>query len=172
MKLDNVLRKSGFHRSKLDPCVYFRINGHRMIIVAIYVDDMLIFTNDTSLRDELKSTLMNEFKMKDLGEAKSCIGLHITRDKKNGVIYVDQQKYVNEILVKFGMADCKLSATPTDPNQKLSKDMEPKDAKQKKKMEDIPYREAVGSLLYLAQCSRPDCLLQLAVCRATITIQV
>lgn len=126
-----------------------------MIFVALYVDDMMIYTNSTNWLNTLKASLMKVFEMKDLGEAENCIGLYI-RDKENCHIYLDQQKYVNEILSKFGMADCKPVSTPIDPNQKLSSDMSPKTSHEIKKVVNVPYQEAVGSLIYLSQCTRPD----------------
>ncbi|XP_067208508.1 uncharacterized protein [Linepithema humile] len=54
------------------------------------------------------------------------------------------------------MINCKPAATPSDPNQKLSTEMSPKTEDKKQELEGVPYQEAVGSLLYLAQGTRPD----------------
>lgn len=54
------------------------------------------------------------------------------------------------------MVDCNPVKTPADPNQKLTADMSPKTPEEIAEMEAVPYREAVGSILYLAQCTRPD----------------
>lgn len=54
------------------------------------------------------------------------------------------------------MNDCKSVSTPADPNQKLTKDMCPKSEKEMEEMASIPYHEAVGGLLYIAQGTRPD----------------
>lgn len=62
--------------------------------------------------------------MKDLGLANYCVGLHITRDKSRGIIYIDQTKYIEELLEKFNMSDCKPVDTPCDYTQRLTKDMQ------------------------------------------------
>lgn len=54
------------------------------------------------------------------------------------------------------MADCNPLSTPMDINQKLNKSMSPKNEEEIKEMENIPYQEAVGSILYLVQGTRPD----------------
>ncbi|KAK9681226.1 Tc5 transposase DNA-binding domain [Popillia japonica] len=122
------------------------------LIVAIYVDDLLIFWKDINDRDNLKKTLSEAFHMKDMGKAKHCIGLNITYDEEIKAISLDQSKYIKEILATFGMAACKPAATPSDPSQRLSVRMCNTD----EVIENVPYQEAVGSLLYLAQGTRPD----------------
>lgn len=147
IKFSNVLTTAGYVRSTLDPCVYFKFVGHRKILISIYVDDVLIFSNCTELRSELRNILMTNFKMKDLGLAKYCVGLRITRDKKNNAIYVEE-----ELLEKFEMTNCNPMETPSDPNQRLAKE-EPNDDFDPT---NIPYQQAVGCILYLTQGTRPD----------------
>lgn len=81
-KLNEALQKYGMKRSELDPCIYYRIEGKRMTFMALYVDDMLLFTNDDDFCKLFKSKLMNEFKMKFLGEAKRCLGMRINKTKE------------------------------------------------------------------------------------------
>ena len=132
-----------------DPCIYYMIDEHIIFFVAVYVDDLLLFSNNDDFKILVKSHLMKKFVMKDLGVASCCVGLRIRRDRKNGIIYVDQETYSKEILARFNMTDCKPVFTPADENTKL--------LKSSKIVEDnIPYQEAVGSLLYLAQGTRPD----------------
>lgn len=47
-------------------------------------------------------------------------------------------------------------STPSDPNTKLTKEMSPTKVDEKQQMMNIPYQEAIGSILYLTQCTRPD----------------
>lgn len=137
MKLHSVLISTGYKCSKLDPCIYFKIEINFMIFIAIYVDDVLYFTNCTHMKNELYDILTSNFKMKDLGEAQYCLGIRIKRDKDKGIIYLDQEKYINEILEKFGMNDCKPIDTPCDPNQKLTKNLESENDFDQEK---IPYQ--------------------------------
>lgn len=156
IRLNETLLKFGLKRSKIDPCVYFLINGPKIIVVAIYVDDVLIFTNDISLENRLKSELCADFKMQDMGEATSVLGVRITRNKDDNSIAIDQSHYIAEMLKRFGMTDCNAVSTPLDPNQKISSKMCPTDDQGKAEMASKPYMEAVGSLLFAAQNTRPD----------------
>lgn len=149
IKLDAALKKHGLKKSVADPCIYYASDLN--IIIAIYVDDILIFHRNQNDLIRIKKFLHSNFKMKDLGKAKSCLGMRI--DQHRDGIYLDQITYVNDILSRFGMADCKPVGTPSDINSKLSvttindnNDLTGK----------VPYREAIGSLIHLANCTRPD----------------
>lgn len=154
--LNEVLLKFGLQRSEVDQCVYHYIDGEKILYVAIYVDDVLVFCNDLDTINELKLDLAKNFKMKDLGEAFSVLGVRITRDYQKGTIKIDQTKYIEEILNRFSMSDCKAVSTPIDVCQKLSSEMCPTDDNEKQEMAKIPYMQAVGSLLFAAQITRPD----------------
>lgn len=152
-KLENALKSFGLRKSQVDPCVYFSNNID--LILAIYVDDILIFWKDEEKKNELKKSLSTVFKMKDMGVANNCVGLHITYNQ-NGNICLDQSTYIRDMLKKFNMADCKPVSTPSDANQKLTMDMCASSEGDREKLRNIPYQEAVGSLLYLVQGTRPD----------------
>lgn len=100
IKLDNVLKSLGLKQSNADPCIYFNLEGNKILIIAVYVDDLLIFTNNQPMKLKLKSNLKKKFKMKDMGQARFCLGLQITRDRKRGKIWLDQRQYIGEILEK------------------------------------------------------------------------
>lgn len=124
-----------------------------MIFIAIYVDDVLCFTNCMKMKHELYNILTTNFKMKDLGEAKFCLDLRITHDKVNNAIYLDQERYINDMLDRFGMTDCKPADTPADPNKKLTKC---EDSENNFDRANTPYQQAVGSIFNLTQGTRPD----------------
>lgn len=150
-KLSATLKSMDLTQSKLDPCIYFKIvDDKNILFVAIYVDDLLIFTNNLESKKNIKEELNNKFKMKDLGDVSYCIGVHVERDRQNGIIYLDQKKYILEILNKFGMSDCKPVKTPMDINTKF------KTSDDSKVLNNIPYQEIIGCLLYITQITRPD----------------
>lgn len=155
-KLDSTLREIGFKRSSVDPCVYFFIYEDKKTFLAVYIDDLLIFTNDKQRYLFIKSELEKRFQMTDLGEAAFCVGLRITRDRQNGIISLDQQRHIMDLLIKFQMVNCNTVSTPMDPNQKLSKEMSPKTLAEREEMAEVPYQVLVGGLLYISQGSRPD----------------
>lgn len=149
LKLNDVLVNIGLKRSKIDPCIYYLVKDSMMIYIAVWVDDFLIFTNDKNTTQELKEKLMKEFDMKDLGEMRQCIGININRNRKEGVIMIDQEKYINLILDRFSMSQCRPVRTPIEVNAKFDKNPEGE-------ANNFPYREAVGCLIYLAHVTRPD----------------
>lgn len=102
----------------------------------------------------MKYELSTKFRMKDLGEARQVLGMRITR--KGGAIGLDQQRYTEELLQRFNMVDCNPTSTPAEVNLRLTKAMSPKTEQEKERMQNVPYRELVGGLQFLAQCTRPD----------------
>lgn len=149
LKLDGALQRFGLVKSKVDPCIYKTKN--LQLIIAIYVDDFLILYKKTAELDSLKQYLNKNFMMKDLGSAKSCLGIRISQQK--GVIQLDQAIYIENILERFGMINCKPVGTPADTSTKLSlQDFNENDSL----VGRVPYQEAIGSLLYVAQATRPD----------------
>lgn len=85
-KLDRTLKEFGLEKSKTDPCIYYREAGDNRLIVAIYVDDLLILSNKTG--EERKDCLRRKFEMKDLGEAKQFLGIDIERTDETGDILI------------------------------------------------------------------------------------
>ena len=97
-------------------------------------------------------------KVKDLGVAQYLLGIEMRR-MKEGMMEGDillEQKYVVEILKQFDMLDCKPASTPLEPSVKLTIKDSPVDDNGKARMEQYPYRQVVGKLMYLAVCTRPD----------------
>jgi hypothetical protein len=67
-KIRRYLKSIGFEQTHSDHCVY--INKDTDVILALWVDDLIIFSKNTSAIEEVKDQLRKEFEMKDLGELK------------------------------------------------------------------------------------------------------
>ena len=78
------------------------------------------------------------------------------RDRAARTITISQGKYVVDVLKPFGMEDCKAVGTPLDMNSKLVKLSEEEYALESQSMTEIPYKQAVGSLMYAMIATRPD----------------
>jgi hypothetical protein len=74
---DSFMLGLGFLGSKLDHCVYYKQNGGHLLVITLYVDDMLYFSNSKDVIYDLKSHLSTQFDMKELGVAKYILGMYI-----------------------------------------------------------------------------------------------
>ena len=148
-KLNEVLKKFGAKPSNADPCVYFLDQGEDMLLIAVYVDDIFVISKNLQKIIEVKKNLSKEFDIKELGDVSYCLEIEFTRKEKK--IGMHQTGYIREILNLFGMTDCKPVSTPMDIKVKLTKtEKDPSD-----KERELPYRELVCVLMYLAVAIRP-----------------
>jgi hypothetical protein len=82
------------------------------VYLLFYVDDMLIASHDKSLIVELKAQLSHDFDMKDLGPAKKILGMEIQRDHRAGTLFISQKSYIEKVLEKYNLSNCKSIAIP------------------------------------------------------------
>lgn len=149
-KLNKFLEDFGLQRINSDPCVYFMEANGIIIILGIYVDDGLLSSNSKDATKEILDYLEEHFEI-SIEEANCFIGLQIERDTINNTLKIHQRPYLEKILKRYNMEDCKAVSTPMDVNTRLVKSTE-----ESKDEKDYPYKEAVGSLIYLMIGSRPD----------------
>ena len=91
------------------------------MIVIIYVDDLVILSSDVDMINELKACLECQFKMSDLGELHFFLGVLFERNRRSRTITMHQRSYIESVLERFGMADCKPIATPLNAKTSLPK---------------------------------------------------
>ncbi|GKB47534.1 retrotransposon protein, putative, ty1-copia subclass [Tanacetum coccineum] len=126
-RFDEYMLSNGFKRSSYDSCVYYRSYAPgEYIYLLLYVDDMLIACKSKAEIGSTKSLLKKEFDMKELGEAKKILGMEIVRDRSRKILRVSQSWICS-------VRDCDV--------ERISK---------------VPYANAIGSLMYLMVCTRPD----------------
>lgn len=93
---------------------------------------------------------MAVFDARDLGEVTFFLGMSITRDRASRQITLAQPRMTADLLAQYGMTGAKGTRTPLSTGVKLHKAGEALDTSQ------YPYAALVGSLMYLAVCTRPD----------------
>lgn len=163
---DIFMIDKGYTRSRYDNCVYFRqYSDGTFIYLLLYVDDMLIASKDKTLIGMLKSQLSKEFEMKDMAAAKKILGMEIHKDRKAGKLYLSQERYLEKVLCKFNMDNCKTVSAPLAAHFKSSAECCPQTEEDIKRMSNVPYSSTVGSLMYAMVCTRPDLSHALSVVR-------
>lgn len=80
-KLDNQLKELNLKPLPADNCVYLKRERNGVLIVSLYVDGLIIATNDTQMLLKLKHELSNKFQMKDLGKISYCLGIEFKQSK-------------------------------------------------------------------------------------------
>lgn len=100
--LDSTFREIGLTPCNADPCVY--VDKEKLTYVLVYVDDILIISNNRRRENQIKTMLSKEFKIKDLDEGRYCLDLEISQDQNS--ITLSQTRYNKDILKKFGMSNC------------------------------------------------------------------
>ena len=115
---------------------------------------MYLAGNDAEKIQEVKNHFGKKFKIKDLGEPKNYLGMKIERDRKNKIMKVSQPEYTEKVLERFNMLNCNARTSPMVTRQVKKRDE--KSQEMSKIRVNVPYREAIGSLLYLAGVTRPD----------------
>ncbi|RVX10854.1 Retrovirus-related Pol polyprotein from transposon TNT 1-94 [Vitis vinifera] len=100
--------------------------------------------------------LSTHFDMKDFGEASYVLGIKILRDRANGVLKLSQRVYIERILKRFNMHNCKSTKAPIVKGDKFSKAQCPQNDDEREEMKTIPYSSVVGSLMYAQVCTCPD----------------
>ncbi|GJS64846.1 putative ribonuclease H-like domain-containing protein [Tanacetum coccineum] len=118
-----------------------------ILLVQVYVDDIIFGSTKKELCTEFEKLMHKKFQMSSMGELTFFLGLQVTQ--KDDGIFISQDKYVDEILKKFGFSTMKTASAPMETSKPLLKDENAEDA-------DVHlYRSMIGSLMYLTS-SRPD----------------
>jgi len=156
LKFNDTIVSFGFKENTVDRCIYLKISRSKFIFLILYVDDILLATNDLGLLSEIKRFLSNNFEMKDMGETYYVIGIEIFRDRSQGLLSLSQNAYINKVLERFRMDKCSASPILIQKGDKYSLMQCPKNDLERKQMENIHYASVVGSLMYAQTCTRSD----------------
>ena len=153
--IDSFLKSMNYKQNVADPCVYYKhevVDGKKIImLIAVYVDDSILCSNQLDALKTLKKHLCERFEMDDRGEVHYILGMTVKRDRINHITTIDQKFYLQNVLVRFGMENSKPMSTPVDPDTKfvsLSED--------EKSFDVTLFQAVIGSLNYAAICTRPD----------------
>lgn len=161
IRFTDSMKKNGFNAYAFQPCIFSWWKNDKLVLLLLYVDDILITGNCFDKIKQTRIKLENEFEMTYLGRPKKFLGIEIERNIKNKTTCIHQKTFIDKILNKFDREN-KLhpKTTPMTTNQSERKSRGSSKFKliseHKRELIRIPYREAIGSLLYLANGTRPD----------------
>ena len=146
----------GFERSQADSCVFRRKHlGKVVVIIVVYVDDLLVLSETKQDEHQELEQLRSSFPIKDLGEVSYYLGCYITRDRKARTVRFDQQRYAQTVAERFEIWKTSVIPVSTGKAPLLKADGPHNDAAIAA-MRGIPYREAVGALMWVTNMTRPD----------------
>ncbi|GJX82194.1 putative ribonuclease H-like domain-containing protein [Tanacetum coccineum] len=142
-------------RGKIDKTLFIKRDKSDILLVQVYVDDIIFGSTRKKMCTEFEKMMHKKFQMSSMGELTFFLGLQV-KQKEDG-IFISQDKYVNEILNKFGFSDVKTARTPMETQKALLKDANGED------VDEHLYRSMIGSLMYLTS-SRPDIMFAVCAC--------
>ena len=155
-KFRDALIRLNFTICPFQPCLFIWRKEKQFIIFLLYVDDAIAVFNHKQKMVEVEKRLGKDFEIKNLGSPKKYLGLEMKRNFEDRILYLHQRQFIEKMLKRFKMEGCKEVGTPM-----ITKEGERKSMRKVRKLkgnntESIHYREAVGSLLYLSEGTRPD----------------
>ncbi len=118
LKLHNFLVANAYQPSIVDPCIYLRRTVTGFVAIAVYVDDLAIFSSNEQLLRDTKDCLMNRFAMKDLGKISRYLGLEVERTATTFTYHV--APYIAELVALYLPDDRPPVLSPADSGIRLS----------------------------------------------------
>jgi hypothetical protein len=143
----SYLLSIGFAEAKSDTSLFLFHRGSEMVYLLLYVDDIVLTASSTKLLQRTISALQKEFAMKDLCPLHHFLG--ITVEQWDNDLFLHQHPYIQDILERAGMTDCKLCITPIDIQAKIAANSG------SPVIDPTQFRSLVGALQYLT-FTRPD----------------
>lgn len=150
-KLRTVLQTMGFTPVPGEPSLFIHQDETGSWLL-VYVDDLLLLSKSTARLDAFKEQLLHHFPMKDLGDVTQYLGMEVSRDWEKQEIYLSQQRYIGELVKKFGQEEGREYATPLAVNHQLRQAQEGDETHP----DQHRFPELLGGIMYLMVCTRPD----------------
>ena len=81
LKFNETIVTFGFKENTVNRCIHLKVSRSKFIMLVLYIDDILVATNDLCLLHDTKRYLSNNFEIKDMREASYVIGIKIFQNK-------------------------------------------------------------------------------------------
>ena len=146
IKITNFLINNGYVQLKSEKCIFKKVkNGDLVSIIGIYIDDMIITGYDNEILSIINK-IKRKFKISKCEPIKYILGIKIENFKNKFII--SQKGFIEKLLEKFNIKYTKRNNTPFTGKNLISENKDPFDK--------TVYKSAIGSLIFLAKCTRPD----------------
>jgi hypothetical protein len=140
------------------------MSGCSVSFLVLYVDDILLIGNNMQMLNSVNEYLNSKISMKDMGEAAYVLGIKmIYRDRSRCLLALSQSTYLDKVLKRFRMENCKKGNLPIMKGVSLSVTQCPATKKEKSVMSDIPYASNIVSNMYAMLSTRPGVALALSL---------
>nr|GEU43057.1 retrovirus-related Pol polyprotein from transposon TNT 1-94 [Tanacetum cinerariifolium] len=153
--LSTYLLDNGFQRGMIHKTLFIKKDKSDILLVQVYVDVIIFGSTKKEMCTEFEKMKHKKFQMSSVRELTFFLGLQVKQQEDE--IFISQEKYVNEILNKFGFSNVKIACTPMETHKTLLKDDKGED------VDEHLYRSMIGSLMYLTS-SRPDIMFAVCAC--------
>ncbi|CAI7907367.1 unnamed protein product [Closterium sp. NIES-53] len=111
-KLEETLLHGGFKKSECDHSLFLLQEKEQFLMLLVYVDDILFFSESAAMIERVEEMLEMQFKCSKMGDVKYYLGMHVERDIDKGVLRLHQRKYYEGLAEKHGLQDGGKPATP------------------------------------------------------------
>jgi hypothetical protein len=157
----NLTVALGFVQSAFDPCLYFKLLGKHLSLLAVVVDDILLATTSLQYPNVFQKILGNKYKLKSLGRPSYMVGMQL--GYLTNSLTVSQSRYIQDVAKRFDLSDCKPVNTPASTTAKLTKLGQSGSTKDSPRVNTTKYRSLVGALMYCVM-TRPDVATSVSIC--------
>jgi hypothetical protein len=153
--ISKFLTSLGYTAFEKDKCIFMKkFSDNNLSIIALYVDDLIVIGPHDERTESLKTKLGEKYQVKCLGVINEFLGISFKMD--SGVLSMNLEKYIDKMLTKFKMTECKPVSNPGDKSVSLNRDQCPKTDEEQRAMKNVPYRELIGSLLFATTTLFPE----------------
>ncbi len=140
------LISNNFEQIKAEQCIFkYTVYNITKCIIGLYVDDMVI-AGETKYIKEIITKIKRKFKISNCGPIEYILGIKV--EKQNNSYIISQKSYIENMLDKFNINNTRKRKTPCTGDNDISEN--------KKPFDKTTYKSAIGSLIYLSKCTRPE----------------
>ena len=145
--LKNAILQLGFHNSKADSFLFIYSHGSNLCYFLVYVDDLVIIGNNSTLVATIIKQLGDMFSLKDMSFLHFFLGIEVIPTRAG--LFLSQHKYVRELLDHTRISSAKDVSTPLSTTQSFQL------VDGTVIVDRSKFRRIIGSLQYIS-LTRPD----------------